>query len=339
MNARSLVTGAERLQIVQQDFMVPIRDMGDFDANYAGVFTPEAEIGAEKVGISAQFLEDAEEYHRRYADDEHFRELFVHAFEERGYVPKPNQLILDIGTGAGTNTIIPCLQLFDGCRIVATDLSPDMLRMLQSFARGRSLEHRIFPVATDAMNDFFRPSRFDVVTGAAILHHLIDPEAALRTAHRVLQPGGTAFFFEPFEGFAFLRIAFAQILEASPRMKPEVDEGVREFLAAMIEDFKIRTGTDKTAEVYRYLDDKWLFTRRYFEQAAERVGFGSLAIVPNCAHETLYRDIVLGLLQISGIEDAGLPEWAWQMIAPYDTLSPEMKWDVPPEAIVILTKN
>ena len=50
----------------------------------------------------------------------------------------------------------------------------------------------------DAMLDVFVPESFDLVTGAAILHHLIDPSRALVAAHRALKPGGFAMFFEPF---------------------------------------------------------------------------------------------------------------------------------------------
>jgi ubiquinone/menaquinone biosynthesis C-methylase UbiE len=232
------------------------------------------------------------------------------------------------------------LRLFDACRIVATDLSPNLLRILEAQMRRLSLAERVCCVATDAMKDFFLPSRFDIVTGASILHHLIDPEQALRSAYRVLKPQGTAFFFEPFEGCALVRVAFTLILDSAPRMAPSLDERVSALLVAMIEDFRVRTGSDKSAELYRHLDDKWLFTRRYFEQAARRIGFRSLTIIPQSALDTQYRDFVASLLRVTGLTDIGMPDWAWRIVDTFDgALSTEMRWDVPLEGIIVLTKD
>jgi ubiquinone/menaquinone biosynthesis C-methylase UbiE len=190
------------------------------------------------------------------------------------------------------------------------------------------------------MKDFLKPAQFDFVTGGSILHHLIDPVLALRMTFRVLKPGGHAFFFEPFEGCAFIRIAFTFILEAASRMQDPIADPVQKFLRAMIEDFRVRTGADKSAPLYRHLDDKWLFTRRYLEQVAERIGFASVRIVPLTTQATEYRDFVQNLLRIVRLDHVGLPNWAWDMVDVFDnSLSPEMKWDVPLEGIIILQKK
>ena len=92
----------------------------------------------------------------------------------------------------------------------------------------------------------------------------------------------------------------------------------------------MRTGTDKSDPLYRYLDDKWLFTRRYFELAAARAGFASVRILPDANHATQYRDYITTLLGLGGVGDIALPGWAWNIVDVFDTsLSPEMKWDVP----------
>jgi ubiquinone/menaquinone biosynthesis C-methylase UbiE len=326
--------------LLQGMFEVPIVNLVTSDPEFAGIFTPLPELGADKVGITDQFLKEAETYSETYSNTEHFLNLFKKGFDECDFKTGGDKLILDIGCGSGANGVIPCLQLFDSCRIVATDLSPNLLRLLRRYVTASSLQNRVFCVASDAMKDFLKPAQFDFVTGGSILHHLIDPVLALRTTFRVLKPGGCAFFFEPFEGCAFIRIAFTFILEAANRMQEPIADPVQKFLRAMIEDFRVRTGVDKSAPLYRHLDDKWLFTRRYLEQVAERIGFASVRIVPQAAHATEYRDFVQSLLRTVRLDNVGLPDWAWDMIGAFDiSLSPEMKWDLPLEGIIILKRK
>lgn len=194
--------------LLDATFEAPLRDLGELDPRMAGIFCPEPEIGVEKVGITNQFLADAEAYHTRYSNARHFTELFQRAFTEAIIIPRKGVALLDIGAGSGTNTVTPCLDLFEDCQIVATDLSPDLLRILRRHVAAEGLEDRVACVCTDAMRNFFRAESFDVVVGAAILHHLIDPVQALSAAHRALRPGGFAMFFEPFEGLSALRRAF-----------------------------------------------------------------------------------------------------------------------------------
>jgi len=50
--------------------------------------------------------------------------------------------------------------------------------------------------------------------GGAILHHLLNPEKAIKGAYRALKKGGYAIFFEPFEnGNSILELAYSEILE------------------------------------------------------------------------------------------------------------------------------
>ncbi len=165
-------------------FEVPLRDLGMLDARLNGVLCPEPEVGAEKVGITEQFLGNAETYAERYSNSTHFGNLFRQAFASTGYLADSDVTVLDIGTGSGANTIQPCLTLFEGCRIVATDLSPNLLQMLRRYVVEEHLEERVVCVCMDAMNNFFKPASFDVVVGAAILHHLLDPVCALKAAYR-----------------------------------------------------------------------------------------------------------------------------------------------------------
>ncbi len=321
-------------------FEAPLRNLGDFDPRLDEIFCPQPEVGAEKVGITEQFLSNAETYHTRYSNSAHFQRLFEQAFAAADIMPRSDLTILDIGTGSGTNTIQPCLTLFEGCRIVATDLSPDLLRMLRHYVVEQNLQERVVCVCTDAMNNFFKPSSFDVVVGAAILHHLLDPTRALTAAHRALKPGGIAFFFEPFEGLAVIRIAFDLILERAAREALPMDPAASKLLAAMSLDLATRAGSDKSAAHFRYMDDKWLFTRAWLEGASREAGFTSLAIVPHASHATLFRDYTSSLLQLgAGVGPETLPDWAWETIGVFDrAFSSEMKRDLLLEGTIVLRK-
>jgi ubiquinone/menaquinone biosynthesis C-methylase UbiE len=326
--------------VLDDAFRVPLRDLGEFDAKLAGILCPEPEIGAEKVGITDQFLADAETYHARYSNASHFNHLFKQALAETGILPRPGSTLLDLGSGSGTNTILPCLTLFAECRIVATDLSPDLLRILRHYVVAERLEERVVCVCTDAMRNFFRPQSFDVVVGAAILHHLIDPSEALATAYRALRPGGIGFFFEPFEGLSVLRIAYDLVLDRADRESLPIKPEARQVLEAMRLDWATRAGSDKSAPHFRNMDDKWLFTRSWLSRAARLAGFAEPVIVPHAAHETLFQDYTTITLRLAaGLETESLPDWAWDMIARFDRgFSEEMKRDVLLEGTIVLHK-
>jgi SAM-dependent methyltransferase len=322
-------------------FEVPLVNLGSMDPRLDGILSPEAEIGTAKIGITEQFLGNAETYHTLYSNSAHFRRLFEQAFAAADIAPASNLTVLDIGTGSGTNTIQPCLTLFENCRIVATDLSPDLLRMLRHYVVEQNLEERVICVCTDAMNNFFRPSSFDVVVGAAILHHLLDPVRALAAAYRALKPGGMAFFFEPFEGLSALRVAFDLIIDRAVREALPFDQAARKLLIAMSLDWATRAGSDKSAPHFPYMDDKWLFTRDWMERASRKVGFSDMTIVPHASHATLFRDYTTELLRLgASVGPETLPDWAWETIGRFDQgFSAEMKRDLLLEGTIVLRKE
>jgi ubiquinone/menaquinone biosynthesis C-methylase UbiE len=80
--------------------------------------------------------------------------------------------------------------------VVATDISPGMLRALSASAQDLDLE--VETVACEAASLPFDDASFDLVFGHAVLHHLPDLGAAFAEFGRVLRPGGVvAFCGEP----------------------------------------------------------------------------------------------------------------------------------------------
>jgi ubiquinone/menaquinone biosynthesis C-methylase UbiE len=230
--------------------------------------------------------------------------------------------------------------LFKDCRIIATDLSPQLLAILSRYLASTKLEASVACVCTDAMNDFFKASKFDLVTGAAILHHLMDPTAALRSAYRALRPGGTAIFFEPFEaGCMVLATAFRDIL-AMNENRGDLSPQVEKIFRDMILDWTTRAGTDKSAPHFPHMDDKWLFTRTYLEQAAKNIGFSDLKLVPHAHGQHQFRGQTTTVLRLhSGLLPEALPPWAWEMIDAIDkSCSDELKAELSMEATIVLRK-
>jgi len=62
-----------------------------------GILIPQADLGAAKVGITEQFLRDAQTYHERYSGVPYWSWLIGEA--TKGRLQEPPSMILDIGSG------------------------------------------------------------------------------------------------------------------------------------------------------------------------------------------------------------------------------------------------
>lgn len=93
-------------------------------------------------------------------------------------------LELAAGTGLVTAELVGTAR-----RVVATDLSEDMLAILRGRLASIGAANAAIQTA-DATALPFAEGSFDAVVMANLLHLLPDPAAALREAHRVLRPGG-----------------------------------------------------------------------------------------------------------------------------------------------------
>ncbi|WP_394761707.1 class I SAM-dependent methyltransferase [Phenylobacterium sp.] len=307
------------------------------------------------AAITDQFKANAEEYHRRYAHSAHFERLFRQGIEATGITVAEAPLILDLGSGSGVNSIVPCQRIFPGARMVATDLSAELLAMLGAYAadegaaeevaadEGRlegAAADAIVCVQMDAMSGLVAPGVFDLVTGASILHHLQDPQAGLTAAARALKPGGHAIFFEPFNGWGIMRLGFQWILaEAALRGEP-LDPAIDTLLRATIADIAARSDPDTDTIAFRHMDDKWLFSRAAIEDMAREAGFAQARFKPHGAHPTLYRD--MGAVQLrlgTGQGDLAFPAWATAILAEVDAaFTRDAKRELMMEGTIVLTK-
>jgi len=293
-----------------------------------------------KATVTDQFTANAEEYHRRYAHSDHFERLFRRAIEATGIEVSPAPLILDLGSGSGVNSIVPCRRVFAGARMVATDLSGELLAILADYALAEGVAEAIACVKMDAMTDGVLPGVFDLVTGASILHHLEEPKLGLAAAARALKPGGHAIFFEPFNGWGIMRLAFERILAEAGLRNDRLDPAVEAVLNATIRDVAERSDPDTTTPRFPTLDDKWLFSRSRIEGWARKAGFAAVQFTPHGTHPTLYRDMAAVQLRLgSGRADLAYPDWALAILDSVDAaFTYDAKRELMLEGTIVLTK-
>ena len=180
---------------------------------------------------------------------------------------------------------------------------------------------------------------FDLVTGASILHHLDSPGEGLLVAGHALKPGGHAIFFEPFNGWSIVRLAFERIsAESSLRGEP-LDPPVARAIDQLVEDVAERS-TETYAQARSAKDDKWLFSRTGMERQARAAGFDAVRFVPHNDHASLYRDVAgVHLRLATGRDDLTLPDWANAILDRFDAaMTLNAKRELMLEGTIVLTK-
>ncbi len=310
------------------------------DSPFRGIYSFDRSFNPRHTaGVSDQFLAEAATYHRKYTEHPRWKFLITQAFSQiRLETGDQRQLsVLDIGSGSG-NSVIPLLQMLPDSKLIATDISPQLLAILRDGIDNSDLS-RLLIIAMDAAQRNFSAGAFDLIVGAAILHHIIDPSHTLAACHHSLKSGGYAIFYEAFEqGYVLLRLLYEQLLERQRELN--LTEEVAGVLRAIVLDVDIRTGSDKSSDVYEQVDDKWLFTRTYFEQQKERLGFSELQIYPLDVSTSRFSNQLRTHLKLclgAGVEAVG-PQ-AWDFIQSFERkMSSEAYSELLFEACIILKK-
>jgi len=137
----------------------------------------------------------------RFADADYLdHETWVRpAFARLGDVR--GKRVLDCGCGHGMAAVVLARR---GADVTAIDLSPGYVREAEERAAANGV--RVACRTADAEDLPFPDGAFDAVWGNAILHHL-DLGRAGRELRRVLRPGGSAVFCEPWGGNPVLSFA------------------------------------------------------------------------------------------------------------------------------------
>lgn len=307
-----------------------------------GLFIPTDVAAHSTATVDEKYLAGAREWFERHQAFGYYLGVLEGRFAAHGITPSGSAV--DIGSGFG-NTVIPLLEKYDDLRIVASDLSPDLLEILMEQAEKRDLTDRVAAVVLDVEKPCFQAEVADYVFGGAILHHLVDPFAALENITRLLKPGGYAFFLEPFEnGHAILGIAFDFIYTQAAHYKALTKpiKFLKEIQIDICARSLRRLHPDSGAN-WEKLDDKWMFTRSFFERLQTRLPDIDISIDQLSQRPDIYRGYTETILtSYGGFEcPAALPGWAWDVIATFDEhyVSSELKRELIIEGAITLHRR
>ncbi|MGW5738378.1 MULTISPECIES: class I SAM-dependent methyltransferase [Streptomyces] len=124
--------------------------------------------------------------------------------------------IVDLGCGTGAGTFA-LLARFPEAEVTAVDASADHLGRLRSRAEELGTADRVRTVQADLDAQWPDLGRPELIWASASMHHMADPDRALRKTHDLLAPGGL---------FAVVELAgFPRFLPAdAPAERPGLEE-------------------------------------------------------------------------------------------------------------------
>lgn len=270
------------------------------------------------VGISERFLGNADIYTATYTHSENILELLRRAVVEFDIPIATMANVLDFGSGPGTNTVFPLHVINPELHIVATDISLNLLATLSHLLGQHPQRDNVDIVAWDCMSGGIQPNSFDLVTGASLLHHLMDPRLALKTAAEALKPGGYAFFVDPFDGAGMICGLYQVLLHANRGHNERLADDTVAALEALSLDYAARLhGTEP--EHFTYLEDKWIFSPEWIVQEGKAAGFSSVIVRGNQSGASMYGTYVRTQLRMAAGPDAAtLPSWANDILEAFD---------------------
>ena len=97
--------------------------------------------------------------------------------------------VIDIGCGAGVDTLIAALMVGPGGKIVGIDMTPEMIKRANKNLNQMKLPNVSFYQASAEQLDF-HPEGFDVAISNGVLNLVLNKERALAEIYKVLKPGG-----------------------------------------------------------------------------------------------------------------------------------------------------
>lgn len=270
----------------------------------------------------------------------HYETLLRNALEASGAAVPEAPLILVFGAGTGVNGVAPCLRLFRGARIVASDRTDADFTVLRHGLRQSGALDRVAFLEMEPESEGAPAATFDLVVGASILHRLLDPDRALANALRVLKPQGHAIFMEPFDGYGLLRLAFERICAEAELRGETLTPQLRGALTATIAEIAARTMPDPNRPGFAEMEHKWLFSRESLSDGARQIGFSRIDFFSHHDHPTLYREFAEARLRdMVGPGGLEFPPWAWAVLEDFDrALPPPVKRLLMLEGTILLTK-
>ena len=282
------------------------------------IFATEDVVRQGIVGVGPDFRERAGQYDERYFDTNGQKGQLKLAYRSisRSMSEVPG-IALDIGCGSG-NASFAMLELFPDVEILATDLSPEMLTIFGNRAQEMGYGDRVTLVVADASSLLLAADAFDLIVGSSMVHHLVAPDSFLLQTLNGLRKGGVAIFGEPFQsGYFLLRGLLISIV----RMAEELGGVKRDHLEVMtlyarvIETMCREESRD--TEYFRSLQDKWMFLRRVFTDAAVESGC-RVTIVPTSSQTSMFKTQISRIVFNRTGEWIDYPQWADEFLNDID---------------------
>ena len=110
-----------------------------------------------------------------------------------------NETLEIVDLGAGTARIpIQLVESSERVRVVATDMSANMLDIARVNVELAGVTDRIMLCLADSKQTEFDNDRFDVVISNSLVHHVPDPGSVIAEAIRIVRPGGLIFMRDLF---------------------------------------------------------------------------------------------------------------------------------------------
>ena len=97
--------------------------------------------------------------------------------------------VLDLGSGAGTDSLVAALQVGPTGSVTGVDMTPEMVAKARAGAAELGLANVAF-VEAEAEQLPFADASFDVVVSNGVIDLIPDKDAVFAELHRVLIPGG-----------------------------------------------------------------------------------------------------------------------------------------------------
>ncbi len=101
----------------------------------------------------------------------------------------PGERVLDLGCGAGTDSLVAAQMVGPDGHVVGIDMTPEMLSKAKAAATELGAANAEF-VEAEAERLPFADASFDVVISNGVIDLIPDKDAVFAELHRVLQPGG-----------------------------------------------------------------------------------------------------------------------------------------------------
>ena len=101
----------------------------------------------------------------------------------------PGEQVLDLGSGAGTDSLVAAQMVGPEGSVTGLDMTPQMLAKAEAAARLLGMANVEF-VEGEAEDLPFADESFDVVISNGVIDLVPDKEAVFSELHRVLRPGG-----------------------------------------------------------------------------------------------------------------------------------------------------